>query len=399
MPSQRIHPARTLFSPRRTPVQLACMSLGLCALLALGACSSVNDVLGDSKVDYRSGSTLQPTTLEVPPDLTQLNSQSHYQGVPASGTVTASGFAAAIAAPAAASGADAAVAADRVGSVQLMRDGNIRWLHTTQSAQEVWPKIRAFWQQHGFTLDVDKPELGIMQTNWLENRANLPQDIIRRTLGSVFDSLYDTGERDMYRTRVERSSDGGTDIYIAQQGMQEVVDNARNGSTVWQPRPNDPMLEADMLSRLMVQLGATKEAAQAAKAQAAKPTAPSAQDARVLSDAKSTAVQIDAPLDVAWRRVGLALDRNSFTVEDRDRGQNTYYVRYVDQAMAENSPGFFARLFGAKDRSADSLGRYRLVLSETNGTTTVAVLNHEGDPATSASARKIAKLLADDINQ
>jgi len=42
-----------------------------------------------------------------------------------------------------------------------------------------------------------------METDWAENRTKIPQDIIRRTLGRVLDSLYDSGERDKFRARLE----------------------------------------------------------------------------------------------------------------------------------------------------------------------------------------------------
>lgn len=385
----------------RRPVASACILVLLgSAAMVLGACSSVNDMLSSDKVDYRAGSTQQASTLEVPPDLTQLSNESHYQSVPATGTVSASTFEANV--PAAARPAEATVATDSVGDVKLMRMGTMRWLHTTQSPEVVWPLVRSFWQERGFTLDVEQQQAGVMQTAWLENRAKLPEDIIRRTLGKVFDNLYDTGERDMFRTHIERAEGGGTDIYIAHHGMEEVVDKGREAASTWRLRPSDPLLEAEMLSRLMLQLGASKEAAQEAKAQAAQPVAtqPATLRARLLSDAGGTQLQINDALDVAWRRVGLALDRSSFTVEDRDRGQATYFVRYVDPVLAaKSSPGFLSRLFGAKDAAADSLARYRLVLSETSSGTVVKILNNQGESDTSANAKKIAQILLDDLNQ
>ena len=52
---------------------------------------------------------------------------------------------------------------------------------------------------------MDQPNLGIMETDWAENRAKIPQDFIRNTLGKLLDSVYSTGERDRFRTRLERT--------------------------------------------------------------------------------------------------------------------------------------------------------------------------------------------------
>ena len=43
-----------------------------------------------------------------------------------------------------------------------------------------------------------------METDWAENRANLPQTGLRKLIGKALDSVYDTGMRDMFRTRVEK---------------------------------------------------------------------------------------------------------------------------------------------------------------------------------------------------
>jgi hypothetical protein len=56
-----------------------------------------------------------------------------------------------------------------------------------------------------------------------------------------------------------------------------------------------------------------------------------------------TARQVDEGFDRAWRRVGLALDRAGFTVEDRDRTQGIYFVRYINDAT--ETKGFFSKLF------------------------------------------------------
>ena len=193
--------------------------------------------------------------------------------------------------------------------------------------------MRTFWKDNGFNLAHDRPEAGVIETEWAENRAKLPNDFIRRSIGRVFENAYSTSELDKFRTRVERTPTG-SDIYISHRGMEEKYIGERKESTVWQPRPTDPSLEAEFLARLMVKLGAKDEEAKAVVATAAAvPTAAPAR-ARVLADRPGPTLQVDDGFDRAWRRVGLALDRSGFTVEDRDRAQGVYFVRYVDPAFA-----------------------------------------------------------------
>jgi outer membrane protein assembly factor BamC len=153
-------------------------------------------------------------------------------------------------------------AALTVGDVTIERDGNQRWLVVNRPADKLWDPVRDFWLENGFNMAIEKPELGILETDWAENRAKLPQDIIRSTLGKVFDSLYSTSERDRFRTRLERRADGKTEIYVTHRGMQEVY-TSQQGQHHLAARAADPELETEFLRRIMVKLGSTEEQSKA----------------------------------------------------------------------------------------------------------------------------------------
>ena len=376
--SQASHP----FVPRTAGVTARLGGLALAALLASG-CS----VLESDRIDYKSAK--RASTLEVPPDLSQISRDSRYV-VPGS-SVTASGFQTTQAT--AATGAGAVVATSSLGDVRIERSGSQRWLVIKRPADQLWQPVVDFWQENGFLLTQDQKDLGIMETDWAENRAKLPQDIIRSTLGKLLDTLYSTGERDRFRTRLERSPDGGTEIYISHRGMVEVFSNERKDQTTWQPRPADPELETEFLRRLMVKLGVPQEQA---RAQAASTTVPSAARATTVNGAP--ALEFDDNFDRAWRRVGLSLDRTGFTVEDRDRAQGLYFVRYVapDPNMAKQ-PGFLGRLFGAGKPAEGTPVRYRVQVRSAGDKTTVTVLNAQGQPDTSANAQRITQVLVEDL--
>jgi outer membrane protein assembly factor BamC len=306
-------------------------------------------------------------------------------------SVTASGFQTTQATVAAAAGT--VVAAASLGDVRIERSGSQRWLVVKRPADQLWQPVVDFWQENGFLLSLDQQALGIMETDWAENRAKLPQDIIRSTIGKVFDSLYSTGERDRFRTRLERAADGSTEIYISHRGMIEVYSSERKDQTMWQPRPADPELETEFLRRLMVKLGVPQEQA---KAQAASITVPSA--ARATTVNGSPAVEFDDNFDRAWRRVGLSLDRTGFTVEDRDRAQGLYFVRYVaPDPNSAKEPGFLGRLFGAGKGPEATPVRYRILVRSVGDKTTVSVLDAQGQPDKSANAQRITQVLVDDL--
>lgn len=368
--------------------QLLRLSAVTAAVMSVGACSTVGNVISGDKIDYKSSGSRTAPALDVPPDLTQLSRDSRYN-VPG-GSVTATGYQAGQT-----TAAQTAVptAALTIGDVRVERAGNQRWLVVKRSPDKLWDPVREFWQESGFLLNIEDAKLGIMETDFAENRAKLPQDFIRRSIGKVLDGLYSTGERDKFRTRLERTADGSTEIYISHRGMVETVVNragvGNTGSTVWEPRAPDPELEAEFLRRLMVRLGATQEQARAAM--------PATQQAvaRVGSVGEQPVLLIDEGFDRAWRRVGLSLDRTGFTVEDRDRSQGVYFVRYVNPATDAKDKGLFARWFSGS--SAPAPLKYRISVRSEGNRSTVAVLSENGQLDTSPNAKRIVQVIADDL--
>lgn len=362
----------------------SCQTVQRTALVAALAISvSACSILEEDKVDYKSAA--KAPTLEIPPDLSQLRRDSRY--AMESNSATASGFQSA-----GARVADAGTAASSLGDVRLERQGNQRWLVVARPADKVWEPLKEFWTSNGFVLTTDSPDVGIMETDWAENRAKIPQDLIRRTLGKMLDSLYSTGERDKFRTRVERNAQGGVEIYITHRGMVENYTSSQKEQTIWQPRASDPELEIEFLRRLMVKLGASPEAAKTAAAGATP-----VQAATITTLDGQATIQINDTLDRAWRRTGVALDRTGFTVEDRDRSKGVYFVRYVTPGTTgDKEPGFLARMFSSKKEQV-ALSRYRIALTDNGSTSFVRVQNANGQPETSGNAERILKLLANEL--
>jgi outer membrane protein assembly factor BamC len=370
---------------RNTP-RLA-LPLLAASLALLAGCGS----LGGDSVDYRS-TAVRAKPLEVPPDLSQLARDSRYQSP--GGVISA----AAPTAPAAAGAPGApSVALSSVGSLRIERSGQQRWLVAPQPPEQLWPQLRAFWEARGFQIAMEDAKAGVIETNWSENRGKLPNDVVRNLLGRLAGNLFDTGERDQFRTRLERVELGGgrigTEVFISHRGIEEAVvspTGARDDNTTrWRLRPSDPQLEAEMLARLMVSLGGVRDEPAARTAVAAAPEAPSR--ARLVVD--GTALEIDEAFDRAWRRVGLALDRGGFTVEDRDRTLGIYYVRYVDpKSIGKEEPGFWSRLFGNTDNPLE-VRRFRVVVRANGAQTVVAILTSAGAVDQGENGKRVASPL------
>jgi len=375
-------------------------ALAAAIALFLGACSTANDLLEGQKVDYRSAT--QVPTLEIPPDLTTPSRDNRYV-VPGGGTgsATLSSYQADRAQQAKAGNATSGVL-PKIESMQIERAGTQRWLVVPMPAEKLWPLVREFWQENGFLIAVDVPDSGVMETDWAENRAKIPQDGIRSILGKLIDQVYSTSERDKFRTRLERNGADSTEVYISHRGMIEVVRGSAGG-TVWQPRPADPELEADFLRRLMVRLGTQEEKAKQIMVASAAPTAAPARAAIQQGIGGFETLEVFESFDRAWRRVGLALDRVGFTVEDRDRQKGQYFVRYadtdaLDMEKKDEKEGILSKLaFWKSGKPVTKAEQYRVQIRQFAGKCVVQVLNKEGAQANTETTRRIVSLLFEQL--
>jgi outer membrane protein assembly factor BamC len=370
------------------------------AAMSLAACSG--NILPDSKkIEYKSAGKLP--SLEVPPDLTQPTRDERY-AVPDINPKSSATYSEYAGERGGTATSTAPAVLPSVDKMRIERAGSQRWLVVAGTPEKLWPSIKEFWQDTGFIVDVELPEAGVMETDWAENRAKLPQDIIRQTLGRMFDSLYSTAERDKFRTRLEPGAEPGTtEIYVSHRGMYEVYINEGKTETRWQPRPAEPELEAEMLRRLMVRLGVDETRAKTLVA-----SEPKLERAKLTRAADGAgALSLQESFDRAWRRVGLALDRVGFTVEDRDRSQGLYYVRYIDPEIAnrkkDDEKGWLAKLnptnlFKSNKTEVDPKAQYRIhVTSGSGGDSSVRILTREGGVDNSETARKILGLLHDQL--
>ncbi|HEX9584550.1 MAG TPA: outer membrane protein assembly factor BamC [Gammaproteobacteria bacterium] len=371
---------------RRTFAILVC----ILASLAVGGCQTIAE---KRKIDYKSTRTLPP--LEIPPDLSSPDTTKGPLTSSPPSTATYSGFVTEQGAQ-----TKSTVGGDVLpdfSNLRIARDGQIRWLEVKMTPEQVWPKARNFILNNGLLIDKENPQTGILETDWAENRAQVgtaTQMILAKALGS----LYSTGTRDKYRIRLEDSAEPGTtEIYLSHRGMEEVIVETTGsgvGQTKWQSRPPDPGLEAEMLRLLMVSLGAKQEQAQTVLASAAA-APPPAQRATLSREGDAASLILLEDFERAWRRVGLALDRTSFTVQDRDRSKGVYYVRYIDPDTAGKKKGFFGRLFSGKEN--ETKNEYQILVKGEASESRVEVLNKDGTPEQSNTSGRILTLLYDQL--
>jgi outer membrane protein assembly factor BamC len=351
-------------------------------------CSSTSE----NRADYKKSTTAP--SLELPPDLIGSTKIDEQLVVPEmSDSTTFSDYdktEIAKQTPAPSSGTHVLPIFEKV---QLQRDGKTRWLVIKDEPNKLWSKLKQFWQAEGFKLKIENPKFGVMETEWAENRADIPQQGLRKLLGTVFDMLHSAPTRDKFRIRLERGKvEGFTEVYLTHRGVEEV---AQDQDIVWHHRPSDPELEAEMLTRLMVFLGLDQKQAETLLALPKKEetSVPRAQ----LTSIEEGMVKLIVDEDFArtWRRTGLALDKLGFTVEDRDRSRGLYFIRYIDPDIEKDKPGFFAGWFGGDKPSSNE--QYRINVRDELSETHIVILNKEEQMDTSQTAVKILALLQEQL--
>ncbi|MBR7894114.1 outer membrane protein assembly factor BamC [Burkholderia multivorans] len=395
------------------------LTMRFAAVLATGALVAGCGTSSPTKVDYKSDSKSKEASLAVPPNM--LDETADQRSLPPQGGATSLSALQQVQQAAPATDTVAPAVAD----MRIQRDGTESWLVIDgKKPADVWPQVRRFWQEQGFLLVVDQRDKGVMETDWNETRPQINDGLIRSVISKAMGNSYVTAERNKYRTRLDVAPNGGTYVFISQKGMREALTGANNDSSKWEPKPNDPGLETEYLKRLMAVLAqneqrakngeppianikdeavpkdkkdadASSKAAAAIAAQNVSRTSSQGGDAGAAT--VPSEVTLGEPYDRSWLHVGLALDRANFTVDDRDRTQGLYFVRYVDpKDLSAAQQGFWSQLFhGKKEKQAK---QYRVnVKALTPDETRVAVVDESGAIDTSSPARQIMSLLVNQL--
>ena len=285
-----------------------------------------------------------------------------------------------------------------VKNVHIERRGTQRWLVVNdKKAAEIWPLLRAFWQESGFTIYSDEPQAGLMETDWAENRAKLPNQGLRKLFDKVgLGGVYTTSERDKFLVRMERNQNNGVDIFFTHKGLEEVFDSKKEENTIWQPRANDPNLEAAFLARFMQYLGVDEAIAQEQVAEK-NDSMQGTQFAKL--DGNSLIVYGAAERNV--NRIGSALDRIGLTVQQFVSERGMFVVRpapseseALEQAAdKDKKTGMFSRLFGKGKKTTAQpetmqAAQMFVALEELGNGQRIILLDQMGKPYTGENAQK-----------
>ena len=411
---------------KRADIQRAAVYLLL--LAGLSACDSIPFI--NNAPDYKAASRARP--LEVPPDLTASPSSDAYS-IP--GSTNYSTYSQAR------EGQEVAV--EKVlatpEGVRLEKSGGQRWLVVNAPPEKIWPVIRDFWNEMGFAVRVENPQLGIMETEWIDSDSITKKET--GDWGDKFDKWLDQlsrfTDKKKFRTRLDRGNDSNTtEIFMThrsvlgtpEDGKKQLGDiDASKKLDVKEVDSMDIELDTELLRRLMVKLGVEEQ-----KSKSIVASATILNRAEVIKDADGSATLVlNDPFDRAWRRVGLALDRVGFVIEDKDRSNGIFFVRYADVDIDDtpkkkkgmlDSLKFWGnddkkeveaepkadeksmvdklKFWGTDDKKKTNPEKqYRVKVSDTGkeNSTTVAVVDKEGNRVKTTTANRIVALMYEQL--
>lgn len=366
------------------PVSALRVAVAALALSSLSGCSTLDNWFSSDHVDYKSAGSAPP--LDIPTGLTPAPRDAQYIAPPKMtdlgdvpgqvktdiGTLTSG----------------VPTPQDPLG-MHVEQDGKSSWLVVDgRTPEQLWPQLKDFWQTNGFVLKVDSAATGVMETDWAENRAKIPNDWFRNSIGKLIDGVYSSGTQDKFRTLVERGAGDSTDIFITHHGMVEVETGSEKETSRWEDRPRDPNLEIAFIEKLAEKFGLSVAQANQLVAQAR-----TVDRVAVTRDDGATTLDLKEPFDRAWLRVGLALDRSDFAVAQSDKSKGVYYVNYVDVVKETKSDGLLSKVFGSSTKAPKVGKAYIVSVKALDSGTQVAVLDQNGQRDVSPDAKRLVTQL------
>ena len=358
---------------KQKPPQLLKLFMASFVLMSVSACSVVDNFVDTKKnrVNYQNNKSVK--SLDFPPDLTAPEFDMAFV-LPTDGVVSASAM----------GNQSGGYTVDgrqinvlpKSTNIRSGGAGTVRWLDVAAPAESVWPKIRDFWRSVGISVKRDEPRIGIMETEWAENRAGLPMDWLRKSVGKIFQSAYDAGTRDRYRIRIEKPTTQTTRIFLTHKGAEKMITDTLTG---WELRPANHELEAELLNKLKAFLqgdvvGAAKRSVSGGDANQVSSLA------SLVEQEGQPVLQIHDNYKRAWVLTGIMMDRMGLVAEKRNQTSGIYYAEYRGNDEDKAKRGFFKRLFGGRKTLLVKGQDYQVHVQDAGKLSIVRITDEEGKP-------------------
>jgi outer membrane protein assembly factor BamC len=347
----------------------------LLLILAAG-CSHIpklDDVLPDKRTEYKKSEALPD--LEVPPDLTSA-SENTSMSVPGEGQATLSeykkeqtqrreqtqnrGQPTPQPEPGMAPVVAAAVPAEN------------QWVAVRGSTMDIWPELRRFLADKGYSFDLDDAELGILGTNW---SGPLSSD------GSSY--------RNRYKVFTEAGAEPDIVVLYVTCERQEQIGND------WLDRDEDIMAGRLMVGELNLHFN--NSAMQVTPA--LTPAATARRDVARLEDSGDGKLILVIPEEFtyAWKQAGSALQQSGLLINRMDRDRGIYTVAYVETG-AKKKKGWISKLAFWKGADDNKGKIYQISLTGMGKMTELIILDASGNWRNDQDANNLLRMIESNYN-
>jgi len=280
--------------------------------------------------------------------------------------------------------------------IEIKSAGTRKWLIVEKEPELVWDLAKQFLREQGFSLKKIDKKLGLIETNYLENKPDIPASsmgFIRSMLASQIDNVsYTLPSVDSYSLRIEPIKKGkSTEVYLSISSMAEVITNSGGQeSTLWQFKERNISLETEMLYRLMIYLGS--DSAEARE--------------KILAAQKNSKISINQTTDIngfskllinfgieeAWDNVSWAINNINLEVESKDVKEKSFYIN----AARSSDKGFFTKVFG--DDAVRKIFRIYLRPKSKSETEVLFLdVSEENETETKQFSSEIMRLISDQL--
>lgn len=206
--------------------------------------------------------------------------------------------------------------------VRIVNYAGNSWLEIDNSVEFVWGRLLEFWEGEGISLVEIRPELGFMETDWVE-RLDANAGFFR----SMF-QRFEPDQKDKFRVRVERFDyDNKTRLYIAHSRIERIVRGEYADEFIWETRPSDLEAEREIISRMALFAGKNEEQT----LQLLNNYRPYSSLVKI-DRTNTTALTMTGSMDFVWRRAMRALDRMRMKDIREQKENNTIYFIVGDIA-------------------------------------------------------------------
>ncbi len=241
---------------------------------------------------------------------------------------------------------EAIYAREEAEGVKIQKLGDQRWLLVPQPPAVVWPKVKQFFADNGVAIELEQPQTGRIDTEWMTISSKAARDVVRLSISDAKQAAGVATGRDRVRVLIEPGiRDRSTEIHLRYENDSKSMPH----EDVMPAQSDIVEVETQLLNELGGYIAANVADASISFVARNISTQSKAELQRDASDLPTLRLNLD--FDRAWATVNQALHEAKLDVTDVDRSAGVFYVTVTDQMLnQEEKPSIWTRWFRSEHK-------------------------------------------------